>query len=156
MTRTALYRHYDKAGTLLYVGITDALAARDKQHLQDASWFKDVSSTSTQWLETREHARALESVAIQHENPIHNVALRSKTEVAVGEWRNPLIDEIEEASAKFGLAPSTIGQRAVTNSRLYKRLLGGGDCSYRVTRDVRKFISNLEATGGSVPQGGAQ
>ena len=74
MTRTALYRHYDAAGSLLYVGITDCLSERDKQHRANAHWHGDVHRTETEWCLSRDHASALERVAIQFEGPLHNVA----------------------------------------------------------------------------------
>ena len=74
MTRTALYRHYDAAGALLYVGITDCLSGRDKQHAATAHWHADVARTETEWCVSRDHALALESVAVQFEAPLHNKA----------------------------------------------------------------------------------
>jgi hypothetical protein len=72
MTRTALYRHFDASGCLLYVGITDCLSERDKQHRATAHWHNDVHSTTTEWCLSRDHALALERVAIQFEGPLHN------------------------------------------------------------------------------------
>jgi len=76
MTRTALYRHYDAAGALLYVGITDCLSERDKRHAATAHWHDLVHRTETEWCLSRGHALALEKVAIQFEKPLHNLANR--------------------------------------------------------------------------------
>lgn len=82
MARTALYRHFDADGRLLYVGITDDLAFRDKTHRATADWHGDVVRTETQWCLSRSHASALERVAIQFEGPLHNIAL-SRVETPV-------------------------------------------------------------------------
>lgn len=74
MTRTALYRHFDADGALLYVGITDCLPERDKHHTATSSWHGQVHKTETQWCLSRGHALALERVAIQYEGPAHNKA----------------------------------------------------------------------------------
>jgi len=73
MPRTALYRHYDAEGRLLYVGVTDCLTERDKQHASKSVWHKDVARTDTEWCLSRDHAFALERVAIEYERPLHNV-----------------------------------------------------------------------------------
>lgn len=73
MARTALYRHFDADGLLLYVGISDALSARDRQHAAASSWHDQVRRTQTEWLDTREHALALEAVAIAFECPVYNL-----------------------------------------------------------------------------------
>ncbi len=75
MTRTALYRHFDADGVLLYVGITDCLSQRDRQHAASSGWHAKVVRTETQWCLSREHAADLERVAVKHEKPLHNVQL---------------------------------------------------------------------------------
>lgn len=83
MTRTALYRHFDKEGVLLYVGISDCLSERDKQHRATAHWHNLVHHTQTMWLDDRKSARAQESIAIIREKPKHNI--QSRADVAVSE-----------------------------------------------------------------------
>lgn len=72
MTRTALYRHYNATGALLYVGISDCLSARDKQHAATAHWHGAVARTETEWCEDRPEAEAAERSAILQESPLHN------------------------------------------------------------------------------------
>jgi hypothetical protein len=71
--RTALYRHYDADGALLYVGISLSPMARTGQHSMDACWFDSVSSISIEWHENRSAALDAECIAINFENPRHNV-----------------------------------------------------------------------------------
>ena len=72
MSRTALYRHFDADNRLLYVGITCDLSSRNAAHERGAEWFPQVSTTTVQWLDDRDHAAALEAVAIRFEAPKHN------------------------------------------------------------------------------------
>lgn len=83
MARTALYRHFDANNRLLYVGISDCLSERDRQHTATAHWHNAVARSEVQWCLNREHAAALEAVAIRFEMPLHNVALARPME-AVG------------------------------------------------------------------------
>jgi len=68
----ALYRHYDADGRLLYVGITDSLQERQKQHSYASEWADKVAKTEVEYALTRAHAADLERVAIRHEAPMFN------------------------------------------------------------------------------------
>lgn len=72
MARTALYRHFDASDRLLYVGITDCLSIRDKQHAATAHWHENVARTETEWCVSREAAVFAEARAIATERPLHN------------------------------------------------------------------------------------
>lgn len=72
MTRTAIYRHFDADGTLLYVGITDGLSRRGKQHAKGAAWVGDVSTSTAQWFPDRDAALLAEADAIRADRPLHN------------------------------------------------------------------------------------
>ncbi len=72
--RTALYRHRDKNGTLLYVGISLSVAARLAQHEATSHWFAEVTQVDVEYFPTRDEACAAERVAIQTEHPRCNKA----------------------------------------------------------------------------------
>lgn len=72
MTRTAVYKHYDAAGLLLYVGVAADPYSRDRQHRRDSPWYHHIASTSVVWFETREEALAVERKTIVQERPLHN------------------------------------------------------------------------------------
>lgn len=72
MSRTALYRHFDANGVLLYVGVTDDLSTRDKGHSNAATWHANVMRSETEWFNSRIEARAAETKAILQERPAHN------------------------------------------------------------------------------------
>jgi hypothetical protein len=71
--KTALYRHFDKDGKLLYVGISLKWTSRTKEHQRSSSWFSQVSSITLQHFETLREALEAEKVAIMSENPVCNV-----------------------------------------------------------------------------------
>jgi hypothetical protein len=71
MTRTALYRHFDAAGQLLYVGISKSAIARLAQH-SDKPWLDDLATMKVEYFPTRGEAEAAEIAAIRTERPMHN------------------------------------------------------------------------------------
>lgn len=70
-----LYRHFDKRGVLLYVGISLDAVARLGQH-KGAAWFDDIATITVKNFRSREAALRAERKAILTEDPIHNVAGR--------------------------------------------------------------------------------
>ncbi|MFI7009999.1 GIY-YIG nuclease family protein [Streptomyces sp. NPDC050145] len=72
--RTALYRLYDSAGALLYVGITHDPVARWGSHAATKSWWGDVQRRVLEWHDDRDRAEVAEVEAIRAELPRHNVA----------------------------------------------------------------------------------
>ena len=73
--RTALYRHFDAYGDLLYVGISLSAVARLAQH-KSAPWFQDITDIKVEWFDDREDAEIAEIQAIRTEFPEHNVIHR--------------------------------------------------------------------------------
>lgn len=73
---TAVYRFYDTAGRLLYVGITCNLALRFAQHASDKTWWPHVARKTVVLYGSRDEAAAEEERAILGERPVHNVVGR--------------------------------------------------------------------------------
>ncbi|MFC5802775.1 GIY-YIG nuclease family protein [Streptomyces formicae] len=71
--RTALYRFYDDAGELLYVGISGDPELRQAQHSKDKSWWPEVMDASIEWFNNRDVALDREASAIRREKPKYNV-----------------------------------------------------------------------------------
>lgn len=69
----ALYRFYDAAGRLLYVGITADLPRRLGRHKRDRPWWADVTRVEVAHYPDRENALAAEAEAITDERPLYNV-----------------------------------------------------------------------------------
>lgn len=74
--RTALYRHYDKDGVLLYVGISLSAAHRFSEHIGRSEWAESSESMKVEWFATRSDAEKAEHAAIISENPKYNISKR--------------------------------------------------------------------------------
>lgn len=72
-TGTALYRRFDAEGTLLYVGITDALDERTKAHDDGSSWSEFATHETVEMFPDRAAALAAEVQAIRSERPLFNM-----------------------------------------------------------------------------------
>jgi hypothetical protein len=70
---TQLYRHYDDAGVLLYVGISLSTILRLSQHKTDSAWFGRISTIKIEHFATRRDAIAAEVRAVRDERPLHNI-----------------------------------------------------------------------------------
>lgn len=73
MKKTALYRHFDKSGVLLYIGISSSATARAVQHHNGSRWADLIARIDVEHYDTREEALAAESAAIKTEKPPFNV-----------------------------------------------------------------------------------
>jgi excinuclease UvrABC nuclease subunit len=69
---TALYRIYDRAGRLLYVGISEDVEQRIVQHARTAGWVDEMASMTVESYPTRPAALAAELDAIHTEWPLWN------------------------------------------------------------------------------------
>ena len=71
--RTAVYRLYDDAGVLLYVGVTKDPDTRCKWHVARQPWGAEIARHEVIWLDDRVEAHRLETAVIASANPLHNV-----------------------------------------------------------------------------------
>lgn len=74
--RTELYRHFDAADRLLYVGISLSTVARLSQHMLGSPWAGEIARITVERFATREEAALAELRAIVEERPLHNIAGR--------------------------------------------------------------------------------
>ena len=72
-TKTALYRHFDADGVLLYVGISNSAMKRLDEHRAASHWSLDIARVELKWFETRDEALSAEREAIMNESPRHNI-----------------------------------------------------------------------------------
>ena len=96
MAKTALYRHFDKFGTLLYVGIAGDLRKRDKQHAVGAAFAGEIATTQTEWFDERGEAISAERRAILKERPIYNSQKYTGSPSANSGWRKFMSDRSDE------------------------------------------------------------
>lgn len=75
---TTLYRLYDNAGALLYVGIAEHWPTRMKQHAREKAWWVDVVDIKLERHDDRASAEVAEREAIQAEWPLHNIVHASR------------------------------------------------------------------------------
>lgn len=77
--RTALYRHYDASGHLLYVGISLSPMTRTAQHCESSVWFDSVARIEIEWHENRKEALRAERLEIKSASPKFNIAHNCET-----------------------------------------------------------------------------
>jgi predicted GIY-YIG superfamily endonuclease len=70
--KSALYKLYDSANTLLYVGITRHPDVRFKEHAGDKPWWHLVTREEIVWLADRDAAIKAEAQAMVDERPLYN------------------------------------------------------------------------------------
>lgn len=70
--RTALYRLYNAADELIYVGIAHNPRVRWKQHARVQPWWHEVVTREFEWLDTRADAERLEAELIETRHPKYN------------------------------------------------------------------------------------
>ena len=73
MSKTALYRHYNKDGDLLYVGISSKHLQRLAQHSNHAHWYDEITRIEIEHFEFKCDAVRAETKAIRTESPAHNI-----------------------------------------------------------------------------------
>lgn len=136
--RTALYRHFDAAGALLYVGISLDTIQRTRQHRQGAHWYERIARIEIEWFSTRPLAMTAEAIAIAKEVPECNRArpkgapqpARIPFEQATndvhcrGEGLHPVLWQGEQwAVTEYGIECRD-GTYAIDASRLLKKRIG--------------------------------
>ena len=69
---TAVYRCYDEAGALIYVGATADLPRRLRSHERTSPWWSHTLRIDITWYGSRAEALDAEAVAIRMERPVWN------------------------------------------------------------------------------------
>jgi predicted DNA-binding transcriptional regulator AlpA len=67
-----LYRHFDKDGRLLYVGVSFATFWRLNTHRNEATWYHEIRTITIDKFASRGEAMKAEAVAIRDEKPLNN------------------------------------------------------------------------------------
>lgn len=73
MGHTALYRHFDADGTLLYVGVSITPLRRLEAHREQSHWVRRIASVRVEWFSSRAAAMIAEAAVIKAERPLYNV-----------------------------------------------------------------------------------
>lgn len=69
---TALYRWWDEADVLLYIGIAEHIGTRTKGHAKGSSWMEFAVRSAVERVPSRSGALEAEEAAIKAEHPIFN------------------------------------------------------------------------------------
>lgn len=104
----AVYRIYDVADVLLYVGITNDTDTRWRDHLRSKSWWESGAHRyEVAWYPTRGDALAEEQRAIQNEHPKHNWMHAVLPRIAITP-RVPGTYSTGEIAKRFRISPDTL------------------------------------------------
>lgn len=163
MKRTQLYRHFNKYGDLLYVGISLSAVGRLMQHRDLAHWYFDIQRIEIETFETREDALIAEEKAIKTEKPAHNIrhSIRLQpNELEIGEmfsanpdlqcWRYCEVAQmlgIRESDVKRAVDCGDINAIKIGNRNLItrdeiNRILNGGN--KRATAGEHKLTAEMQ------------
>lgn len=88
---TKLYRHFDREGVLLYVGVSLNALQRLAAHRNSSHWFNQITRVEVETLPSREEALVAEREAVLNEKPKHNVKLQYKAPAIAPEEERELI-----------------------------------------------------------------
>jgi len=114
--KTHLYRHFDKDGALLYVGISLNALNRLGQHSDHSDWYNSISRVEIEVLDTREMALDAEAKAIFDEKPKHNIMQPRKKNILVELARQ---NQIEYKINRIEMSKEELTGRVVKFNVLY-------------------------------------
>lgn len=88
----ALYRYFDDADRLLYIGISGDLAVRDTTHISRSRWMQLAARSAVERRATLAEVREAERNAVESEHPLFNVQYNDTPEAK--ERLRTYLDEI--------------------------------------------------------------
>lgn len=146
MKRTALYRHYDAEGTLLYVGASLHPVYRQIQHHADAHWFNAVARIDVEWFDSKAAAMAAEAAAIATDRPAfnsqHSQRKRAPAKRARGSADNSeILSRIYGFIASSGETKTAFGLRVCGDYGLVGRLENGTEPRAATVAKIEAAIS---------------
>lgn len=99
---TELYRHFDKRGVLLYVGVSLATIKRLHEHkYRDGSWFRRIVRITIERFPNKDVALRAEKLAIEREKPLYNKLYSVLEDDAIAA-PNPIARYLSECGKKGG------------------------------------------------------
>jgi len=76
--KTALYKHKNAEGHIIYVGVAKNIGARSAQHLGNSEWQAEIASIDVEWYKNSLLAELMEIKLIKSLRPKHNRAHNNK------------------------------------------------------------------------------
>lgn len=150
MSRVALYRHFDDANNLLYVGVSAAPYNRIGEHMHSSHWAERVCTVTLEWHQSRADAVKAEADAIKNEKPLFNSQRRRRNGGAIkrvgsGSDNTEIISRIERCIAETGESWSEFGKRAVNDFGLRKRLVVGSTLTPKTILRIETALTTEDA-----------
>lgn len=136
-----VYRAYDEAGRLLYVGVTRSPSTRRAWHRYNSAWFTDVTSVRMTGPLPASDARDLEFRLICDEAPLHNISGRPTREPRPVVNGGVSVDGETYLSARDAAAELGISRRALLHRIAKGRVPAikhgnGKTCAYMIPRSA--------------------
>lgn len=133
-----LYRHFDKDGSLLYVGVSLATVKRLHAHRYgEGSWFKEITRIDIERFPTLKIALAAEKKAIQKEGPRHNNQ-HAVYDETTGKIPNPIARYMSRMGKKGGAASikkQFSGLNAAERSEMMSKVRAAGVAKQKAAKD---------------------
>jgi excinuclease UvrABC nuclease subunit len=130
-TQTALYRHFDKSGALLYVGISLDQARRLSQHTKGSRWKNDIADVKIEYFDSRELALEAERAAIMAEAPKHNIVYRDSKPSKLAKVSDTKASALR---ANLGLSVAAMAQLVGVTRQGWYKIERVGEASAPVAR----------------------
>lgn len=141
MTAVAdLYRYYDRAGALLYIGESLSSIARAVQHQSHAAWWDYVASFTREKFESKEAAQLAERDAIAKERPAFNVKHNVKHKRGA-----PSSAQIRKAREAAGLSQTAAAELLCVTLRTWQNWEAGSHRMRPVLWDA--FLAKVKTKG---------
>ena len=139
-----LYRMYDAAGALLYIGITLNIANRLSAHQGEKPWWSDVANIKLEHFADRMAVLTAERTAIMEEAPAYNIHWRRGAPMA----GHGITDNVDEARFQV-LSMISFTQEDVLGS-----LQGCRDAEHRaqIVKEAVERLRGFIAALGPVPE----
>lgn len=153
---TALYRHWNADGELLYVGISLSALGRLQQHNNASHWANQIARVTIETFDTRDEAAEAERLAIANENPKHNIVGAANDNRIVERVRRPKTekkvkgkvfapDQLIERLVLYAIEDEMAGP--VTNGRSFDEILNhafrgpDNDYDWKQRDETRSYLS---------------
>jgi hypothetical protein len=98
-----VYRHFNRAGRVIYIGCTVAPRTRLEAHQAKAWWWPQVAKTTHVVFPNREYGFYMEAKAIAEENPRWNIRHRDRSAMTLDDFR-----DLRVAMTKNGVKPKAL------------------------------------------------
>lgn len=96
-TAAAVYRMYNAAGDLLYIGCSPDPCGRWQEHSKFKPWGRTVTTISVEWFDSKAEALEAEKAAIQAEAPEWNIHHNAQRKRSIGVF-HPQFNPADPAS----------------------------------------------------------